>query len=197
MRFEFDAFGKKFVLHFGMKMYDKPQLYTIGVTNRTLDNRFLVFGDYDSANLKAVEDDAEMLQRRYGVGPVLVALSSVPNFNAYGDMYGNFHLIAFRKFDFDEAKKIISKLRCDEHFKDGWKYQGRCWVLRVKEKKKIKNNETMKPAVSFVSLLFKKPKGVCSAAHMSFYSRLLGFQFPGNVKSDRETGLELITYQTR
>jgi len=123
--------GKMLVVRNPFQMYRIPRTLTWGLTNLCADNKFVIFLDYDDVEYKVCREDVKMLQDDFNIGTVITRVSSIKNYR--DDEIGNYHVISFQKYYFDEIKKLIAKTRCDDHFKRGYIYQQRCWVLRVGE----------------------------------------------------------------
>lgn len=184
-------------LSFGLKY--SPKLSTIGITNETEDRKFILFADYDNCNLEAVEKDALFLQKNFKIGNLII-LASSPNYtNELGKIYGNYHIIGFTKLEFPELLEILSYLRCHFHFKRGWKYQYRNWVLRVSDK--LDNDgKTIKTKPTLISVLPSKTNREYSYAHIEFFKKNYNFEL-SNIKplvnTDLHEDVQMIRYVTR
>lgn len=177
---------------------ERPSLFTNGITNVTQDRRFVLFADYDNTNLQVVEEDAEFIQQNYDVGDLIILNSSEEMLNSSGDVYGNYHLIGFTKIEFPKLKEILSNLRCDKHFKQGWKYQQRVWVLRLGYKTDIKTKQKVKGKPRFISHIpqtFECEK-VYSSAHLTFFNKLYNLRIKKK-DIDGSNKIKLIDYVTR
>lgn len=188
-------------LVFRAKIYHLPTLYTVGITNRTTGkdgNRFVFFADYDMVEEKVVEEDAEFFQSNYNMGPMIIMQSSQAD--DMGENVGNYHLIGFRMFTFPEVKELIKMSRCDNHFKYGYKYQQRCWVLRIGPKID-KRGKVVKEKPHFYKFLPAKysHNAKFSGGHIRFFSNFSKkIDIKSFAKKDiMDTGIELINYVTK
>lgn len=174
----------------------KPNLYTMGLTNKTDDLYYIFFADYDECNLSVVEDDAIFLQRNYDMGSMIIVSSSEDKLTAR-EVYGNYHLIGLSKLKFPEVKECLSLCRCDSHFKQGWRYQFRCWVLRLQPKVQKQNNRIVKDIPRLVSVMPHPSERLVSSAHLKFFELYYNFKLKQKHKLDKGKTVELINYETR
>jgi hypothetical protein len=175
-----------------------PMLSTTGFTNETKDRRFILFADYDSVNLDVVERDAAFVQANYDTGTMLIVSSSKDyNYSEDGKPYGNYHLIGLTKIEFPAMLEILDHLRCDFHFKRGWRYQYRSWVLRL-HKKLDRNNNAIKDKPVLIDILPADTKRIYSKAHIIFLEKYFGKSFGISIrKCDNSKHIEIINYITR
>ena len=179
-----------------IKLVKLPTLATVGVTNRTEDGYFVVFLDYDEVERKVVEEDIDFLQKNYDLGSCLLLESSVDYTKETTDV-GNYHVIFFTKHKFPEVREIINLTRCDEHFKRGWMYQGRCWVLRIADKINGKK-EVVKPKPKLLKVEEASTNKEASSAFITFFEKLYKTKLHHLFsKVDNTTKVELIDYVTR
>jgi len=185
------------VLRSPIRVYPLPTLLTRGITNHTRDNFFVFFADYDNVEYAVVREDADFYQKNFDMGTMLTRFSKEEK-NDVGVAVGNYHLIGFPKFTFPAIKEIINIARCDEHFKVGYKYQQRCWVLRVAEKIDEKTGEVVRPYTKLKEVLPAPTNRAVSRAHIIFFEgidhiKLLQyFMLP-----DKSLGVEVIDYETK
>lgn len=166
-----------------------PTYQVYGLTNRTEDNYFLLFADYDNVEDTIVFQDIKMLQQKFKLGTCLVRLSNQKYKKKNGAFVASFHIIFFSKLPFKIMFEIIKHLRCDENFKKA-RFQQRVKVLRLSEKgKKIKPY--------FYKLLIAKSKYQCSKAHVKFFENLDKIPIIKYMHNlDKSSEVELINYIT-
>lgn len=174
-----------------------PTLATVGLTNKTSDHFFVPFMDYDNVEEKTVIEDAEFLQRNFDVGTMIVLRSSRLYDKEGGDTVGNYHLIGFTRFMFPQIKEIIETSRCDSHFKYGWKYQSRCWVLRCFDKLDY-GGTPVKKRPELMLVLKSSTSRVANKGLLSFFEQMYNVKLCANFKCvDNCEEYELIEYPTR
>lgn len=166
-----------------------PQYKVYGLTNRTEDNMYLLFADYDNVEDTIIYQDIKMLQETFDLGTCLIRISNQKYKKSNDSIVGSFHIIFFTKLPYNLILKIIQYLRCDENFKKA-NFQQRCKVLRLSEKgKKIKPQ--------FYQLLIAKSKYKSSKAHGQFFQNLDKkpiIKYLNNL--DKSEEIELINYIT-
>lgn len=183
-----------FIVSFNI--YRLPKTITIGVTNQTKDRKFILFADYDLVDFSVVLEDAKYIYEEFDIKPILI-LKTKEFYNVESEkIVGSYHLINFDKFEFDELIKILKKLRCDNHFKKGYRYQYRNWVLRILEKKsfdgKVKSNQ---PKYKMLIKGYSKREG--SLGHILLYEKLYNINIRRFYKKlDNNKEVEIIRYVT-
>ncbi len=146
-----------------------PTTITWGLTNRTPDNRFVVFLDFDTVEYNTVLEEISMLQRNFNAGTALVRTTHLKNYKE--QEVGSYHVFFFTKFSFPAVERLISLTRCDSAFKFCWKYnQQRVWVLRIGEKVSEKG-EIKRPYSLLKEVVVQKKNG----RQRSSYNALIGF----------------------
>lgn len=178
----------------------KPPIYhCIGMTNQTIKREFVLFADYDCCNQKVVEDDLQFLQENYAAGHgIIIASSHELESNLKGVQYGNYHLVMPKLYSFPDMIEILKLLRCDRHFKYGWKYQSRNHVLRITPKFDKDNNE-IKPAPTLVSFI-PDPSNTSSIRYSLGHCLLMNKLHNLNIQPKEHDNCQeanLIEYQTR
>lgn len=177
-------------------VYRLPDKATVGVTNRTPDGYYCLFLDYDSAERDAVADDARFFQRNYDVGAMLLLCSSGEEEMATGKMVGNYHLVGFTKFTFPAVRELIGLSRCDSHFRVGYRYQQRCWVLRIGQKLDNDGAE-IKSSPELCSVLESTSKLEASLGMIELYEKLYNIRLKAHFRRiDSVPGVDLIDYAT-
>ena len=183
-------------LRLPLAVYNLPDKATVGVTNRTLDGYFVVFADYDSCERDVVVDDARFLQQHYDEGTMLLLCSSNEEQMTSGKMVGNYHLVGFTKKLFPTVKEIIGLLRCDLHFKVGYRYQQRCHVLRIGQKLDDNGSE-IKPRPKLCSILKSATPLQANLGMIGLYEKLYNIKLKAHFsRMDDIKGCELINYVT-
>lgn len=171
-----------------------PTCATVGLTNRTKDNYFLPFIDYDEVEYDVVKEDVDFLQKNYDIGTVVITKSSEEK-ELSGKLVGNYHVIGFTKFTFPEVKEMLRLTRCDWSFRKGFKFQQRCWVLRVLEKVNYKNNEVVKPKPELKEVIPAKTRRVVNKAMVDFINKYYNLNLKFK-KHDNIDEIEVINYLT-
>ncbi len=179
-----------------LAVYRLPDKATMGVTNRTLDGYFTFMADYDSCEKDTVIDDARFFQQNYHMGTMLLLCSSGEEEMASGKTVGNYHLVGFTKFMFPDAKELIALSRCDSHFKVGYKYQQRCWVLRIGQKLDD-NGAEIKPRPELCSILRSATPLQANLGMIGLYEKLYNIKLKAYFsRIDDVKGCEVINYVT-
>ena len=187
--------NKTIVIRSPFVVYKYPTMVSYGLTNRTSDNYFMVFLDYDLVEDKVVLEDVNFLQKNFNLGNALIRISSKEYVKEKGCLVGSFHVFFFTKLLFPEVKEIISLTRCDSHFKYGYKYQQRCWVLRIGEK--LENNTIKKPFTKFYKFIPHKTMRVSSKGLIKFFSLIDSKNYKKKFKKiDNLNNIEIINYAT-
>jgi len=193
---KFKLFNKLVILRNPILIKKLPTLATLGLTNKTTDNYFLPFFDYDEVEYKVVLEDVDFLQKNFDIGSVIINVSSEEK-ELSGELVGNYHVIGFTKFTFPEIREIINLSRCHSYFKQGWKFQQRCWVLRILEKTDFKSNLDVKPKVRFKTLVKSKTNRVANLGMILFFEKLFGLKLKHLFdKVDDQEEVEIISYLT-
>jgi hypothetical protein len=134
-----------------------PDLDTWGITNRTQDNMFLYFADYDKVELDVVREDIRLLQQHFGLGTAMIRRSSrfySKDPARRGLTVGNYHAIGFTKLTLPELQDMHRYVRCDQKFKRAGSFaQHRSWVLRIGPKIYQKSGKIKKPGTVLVDIL--------------------------------------------
>lgn len=194
----FKLFNKLIIIRNPIKIYNIPSLKTIGITNRTKDGYFVFFADYDSVDYDVVLDDCIFLQKNFDIGTLIIRKTKEKINNIVNKVVGNYHVIGFTKFTFPEIKKLINLTRCDEHFKTAYKYQSRCWVLRIFEKTDIQTNKIVNEKPSLKQILISKTNREASKPHILLFEKLDNINLKKYFnKIDNEKKVEFIHYVTQ
>lgn len=179
-------------------IYKLPTLVTWGITNKVGD-KYLLLLDYDNVDYDVVVEDVKYLQKHFNVGHALVRISSLKNYK--DSEVGSYHVFFFYTYDFATVRKLLNHTRCDDAFKDGWKYQSRRFVLRIGNKLDINGNEII-PATLFKELILQKTsrgriKHACRAL-IEFFEKFDEIKIKKYFKKvDDSKYLEFIKYVTR
>lgn len=187
------------VLRSPVQRFRLPTLDTWGITNK-VGKRFLLFWEYDNVDYDVVTEDVKKMQVDFNIGHVLVRISSLSNHKS--TEVGSYHCYSFYNYSsLDEVIKLVNHTRCDDSFKRGYRYQARCFVLRVGEKMRLATNTPQKPFTMYKELILQKHDGRCKLA----CNALIGlFEKMDNIsirkhfrKVDNSKELEFIRYWTR
>ena len=201
----FNLGSKMIVLRNPVQVFKLPTVATWGLTNKTNDNMFLLYLDYDSCEYSVVLDDIDSLQNNFNIGTCITRISSLKNYK--NEEVGSYHVFSFFKYAFPEVQKLLQFARCDNHFKRGWMYQQRCWVLRIGEKISMKPlkkaSAIVKPSTSFRELILQKHNGRQKIAYrglLEFFEQLDNIKLKKyfrRLDSSNISDVELIKYCTR
>lgn len=166
-----------------------PKYSVYGLTNRTDDNMYLLFADYDNVEDTIVYQDIQMLQSKFELGTCLIRSSNQKYTKSDKSIVGSFHLIFFAKLPYKTMLDIIQYLRCDENFKKA-NFQQRCKVLRLSQK-------GVKVSPQFYQLVKAKTELQSSKAHIEFFEKIDNtpiIKYIDNLDSSEE--IEIINYIT-
>jgi len=178
-----------------IKIYRLPQTVTWGITNRTRDNYFVLFLDYDKVEYNVVLEDIDFLQKNFDVGTVITRVSSLQNYKE--EEVGNYHVIGFTKFTFPEVREMIKLTRCDSHFKSGYVYQQRAWVLRIGEKIDFDGN-VVKRCSFLRDIIPAKTSRTANLAMITFFEKLDKIKLLKYFERvDGISEMEVISYATK
>jgi len=139
-----------------------PELSTIGVSNITVDQSFVLFLDYDKMSREQLEGQMKFLSGKYGTN----------NFFIMKTGEHRYHLICFEKFGLPEIQDIVNNTLCDYSFKITAVKSDKGWILRLYPKIDEDGNVVReKPEfVEFVS--YGNPGRKQSRAHLEMFSKL-------------------------
>ena len=179
------------------QLYKLPFLSTWGITNKVGD-KYLLFLDYDHCDLDVIESDIKYLQRYFNAGHALIRISSLYNYK--DTEVGSYHVYFFYLYDFATVRKLINLTRCDDSFKRGYRYQARCFVLRLGEKL-ASNNQIVKPFTVYKELILQKHDGrgkIACNALINLFEKIDDIELKKHFKKiDSTKELEFIHYSTR
>jgi hypothetical protein len=187
-----------YLLDCSMVKRQKPSTFTLGLTNRTEDNYFVPFLDYDKVEEQVIYDDIDFLQKNFDLGTALVIVSSdreqeMPS----GRIIGNYHIIFFTKLTFPECREVIDLSRCDYKFKKGWRFQQRAWVLRVLGKKGIDGLEK-KPRTRVLRIVKAPTTRVANRALIILIEKLHNLRMVNYFKKvDKTISASIIEYPSK
>ena len=100
---------------------------TVGTINRTLDNHFVFYADYDRIAEKYLVMEANYLQKRFKLSDFHILYCK--------DHKDAWHAVTFDKMLFWECFDVIKESCCDSKYKRGCFYTpAKCWTLRLLEK---------------------------------------------------------------
>jgi len=179
-----------------INLYNAPAVKTWGILNRTPDNYFLPFFDFDGVRYEVVEEEIDFLNKNFGLGPFIVRESS-SFVTEEGVKIGNYHLIGFSKLTLPEYQEILKYSRCDPGFKAGFKLEPeRAWVLRIGEKFDLKTNQPVKPFSKLIKYYYFPTKRILNKGMFKFFEILDGVKFnKKGLKFDDVEEVNLIYYQ--
>lgn len=166
-----------------------PKYSVYGITNRTDDNNYLLFLDYDNVEDTIVYQDIKMLQSKFNLGTCIIRLSNKRYIKSNKAFVASFHVIFFSKLPFKSMLEIMKYTRCDENFKKA-NFQQRCKVLRLSQK-------GAKVSPVFYQLIKAKSNYKCSKEHAQLFEQLDNTQITKYVNNLEYKGdIELINYIT-
>lgn len=195
---KFKLFNKLVVLRNPIKLYSLPTQQTIGITNRTEDNYFVLFLDYDTVEYDVVREDVDFLQKNFDIGTVITRVTQEKLNNIVDKEVGSYHVIGFTKFTFPEIREMINLTRCDSHFKTGYKYQSRCWVLRIAEKFNLETQQIEQKSTKLKEVLVSKTNKVANSGLLTLFEKLDKTNLKKHFnKRDKFYKIEFIHYLTQ
>ena len=198
---KFKLGSRLMVLRNPVQVFKLPTVATWGLTNKANDNMFLLYLDYDNCEYSVVLDDIESLQKKFNIGACITRISSLKNYKK--EKVGSYHVFSFFKHTFPDVQKLLQHARCDDHFKRGWMYQQRCWVLRIGEKTSPYTGAIVKPSTSFRELILQKHDGRQKVAYkglLEFFEQLDNIKLKKyfrRLDDSTVSDVELIKYPTR
>lgn len=149
-----------------------PELKTIGISNITEDQMFVLFMDYDRITEKDLGLQLKYLNKVFGISHFLVLTTGKDKF----------HVISFEKFGLDELKKILRSSLVDYSYIDLPSKIDKGWILRMTPKVDYDGNVVKeKPEFcKFVEFsdLYNRPNREFSRAHIEMFNKL----YPGTFK---------------
>jgi len=191
-------------LKFGMLRYlirfsveRLPDARAVGIFNITEDGYFLPFFDYDEVFEKeSLMRDIYFIQKNYDVGTLLILKSSV-DINKSGQERARYHVIGFTKFTFKEYREMLENVRCDEQFKDGYKFnEFRAWVLRIGEKRYLHSNK-IKPIPFPIEVVPSKTSKEANHGMLMFIKKYHDIDLSGYFrKIDKTKNVYITCYHT-
>src|SRR3990167_226896 len=184
--------GKKIVT---LNVYDAPSLFSWGILNRTDDNYFCPFFDYDGVNVSVVKEEADFLQKNYDIGPLMLRKSS-SFVSKSGVTVGSWHLVGFSKLTLPEYEDVLRHSRCDRGFKAGFKLEPeRAWVLRIGKKIDLKSSRVFAPSTKFSHMFHAKTGRELSRAMFKFWRSINNTQLVVPAyRWDKSSNVNLIMY---
>lgn len=166
-----------------------PKYRVYGITNRTEDNKHILFLDYDNVENSLVYNDIQMLQDEYRLGTCIIRLSSRRYVKSNKVQVGSYHVIFFSKLPFGTMLKILNATHCDANFKKA-SFQQRTKVLRLSQK-----GDKTRP--SFYNVITARTNLICSKAHIELFEKIDGISIIKYFKAlDNSKEVELINYLT-
>jgi hypothetical protein len=140
-----------------------PELKTVGVSNITHDQRFVLFLDFDRITEAELHRQLELIHEKHGVSH-FITLTTGPN---------RYHVACFEKFDLPELQEIVNETVCDYAFKEVPLKSDKGWILRFRPKydmdgKIIKDG----PIYLGADMFEERPKRKLSRAHLEFFMKM-------------------------
>lgn len=184
----------KYSLRLSAFLYRKPNKSVFGYTNRTPDNQYVLFLDYDNYELEWLGQEIQSLSSAWGLNHFLVFQSSEKGY----------HLVCLQKLKSQEFMAILKDSDCDTAFRNVPRYSSyRSWVLRI-------GNKGDTPAPKYINFyltnLTDKKDYKYSNAHLLLLKRshlinqkqykTIRTQLSKTGKFDKNTKVGLIKYKT-
>ncbi len=139
-----------------------PELRTVGVSNITFDQHYVLFLDFDNITLEELKRQIAFLYKTYDISHFFI-LSTGPN---------RFHVISFEKFMLAEFREIIDNTFCDYSFRSTPIRSDKGWILRLLPKID-KDGNIKKDRPEYVDFIwYKAPRRKLSRAHIELFSKL-------------------------
>ena len=174
IRNSIDVDDKTIILNFSI--INRKTAWTRGSSNKTKDNYFVPYFDYDRMKQSYVEEELKILQEQFELGDLLLFKSSENNFQAVG----------FGKMTLHEFQEVLMHSSCDYAFIKFPKYlpYAKYYILR-----QFAKGNTQKPL--YIKTLKGNTDRQQSYAHLKYFKIL----YP-DAKINQSTnsdGLEYIT----
>ena len=179
-----------------LNVYELPTAETFGILNRTADNFFVPFFDYDNVNREVVDEEIDFFEKNFRLGPALVRKTSSFITDSKTEI-GSYHLVYFCKLTLPEYVELLKVSRCDSGFKAGFRLEPeRAWVHRIGLKIDIKTGLIVKPATRFECFRYFKTRRLLNRGMFQFYSSLEdnGKMKSGGLKFDDVNNIFFIYY---
>ena len=193
---KFKLGSRMMILRSPIQVFRLPTLQTFGITNK-VDGKYFLMLDYDKVDYDVVTEDVKYLQRYFNVGHALVRVSSIYNYKS--SEVGSYHVYFFYLYDFGTIRKLVNLTRCDYSFKRGYRYQARCFVLRIGSKATPYAIE--KPSTIYKEIILQKHDGrskVACNALINMFEKIDNIELKKHFKKiDDSKELEFIRYMTR
>jgi hypothetical protein len=139
-----------------------PELRTLGVSNITADQRFVLFLDYDKMSPQELNDQLTYLNKEFGI----------MNFFKLKTGEHRYHVISFEKFHLSDIQKIVDNTLCDYSFKVVAVKSDKGWILRIMPKIDEDGNVVRDRPMYDGFLSFGVPTRSQSRGHIEFFSKL-------------------------
>ena len=139
-----------------------PELRSVGVSNLTFDQRYVLFLDFDNISLDELKRQIAFLYKTYDISHFFI-LTTGPN---------RFHVISFEKFMLSEFRDIIDNTFCDYSFRSTPIRSDKGWILRLLQKID-KDGNIKKDKPEYVDFIwYTVPRRKLSRAHIELFSKL-------------------------
>jgi hypothetical protein len=169
-----------------------PELRTLGVSNITLDQHFILFLDYDKITMEDMQSQLLYLHNEFGLSHFIVIKTGERRF----------HVVCFEKFMMEEVQKIVNNTLCDYSFKTVALKSDKGWILRLYPKID-RDGKVVRDRPEFQTFLYYgEPKRKLSRGHMELFAKI----YPGFGKAmkdmdlakyaDDSTWVKLVKYGT-
>lgn len=184
------------------KMF-KPKIKCFGISNRTEDNKHILFLDYDRIYKKVMLKDLRNLIGKFPrqFDNFYIARTEPEAQVKTGETIGSYHVINLVKHSKADINKFVSRCNVDPYFIElPEKTAHKCHVLRFSEKEWEENGKTVKERPQFLQAypeetLFSGQE--CSLAHYKLFKDKWGIDTISLLhKFDNLTMLELHKYST-
>lgn len=168
-------------LIFNISIINRKTAWTRGCSNKTKDNYFCSFFDYDRMKKSYVKEELKILQEQFNLGDLLIFKSSENNYQAVG----------FGKLTLHEFQEVLMHSSCDYAFIKFPKYlpYAKYYVLRQFSKGNT-------PAPEFLYVLKAKTDREQSLAHWKYFKALYPKMDVKLTKSDNLEKVMIVDYPT-
>ena len=171
-----------------------PELKTLGVSNLTIDQKFILFLDYDRITEDMLGRQLVFLWKEYGISHFLVVKTGEKRY----------HVINFEKYAASELQNIVNNTLCDYTYKTVALRSDKGWILRLYPKFDRDGNKIKDKPVFHKFEWFGNPKRELSRGHLELFASIYP-EFREIFKSspvleecfmDNNTNVSLIKYGT-
>lgn len=107
-----------------LHMVNIPEMRSIGISNITADQQFVLFMDFDRMKKEQLDSQLDYISRTWGIDHFLVLTTGV----------NRYHVISFDKFELSKLREIMLNSLCDYSYRSMPIKVDKGWILRIAPK---------------------------------------------------------------